>query len=130
MFATYLQDQFQADYAREELVKEGKLSAKKADEQQEEWEEVRCYSFTCIEVEFELPPVDIDIEKAMMERVERPLLKSYLRFATPEDNFIFAKPFFVSNCFDCCCSFTKFCIISHLLACFHLIPAGGMESQS
>jgi hypothetical protein len=42
MFATYLQDQFQADYAREELVKEGKLSAKKADEQQEEWEEVRC----------------------------------------------------------------------------------------
>ena len=41
MFATYLQDQFQADFAREELVKEGKLSGKKADEEQEEWEKVR-----------------------------------------------------------------------------------------
>lgn len=56
MFATYLQDQFQADYAREELVKEGKLSAKKADEQQEEWEQVRCYSFISFDVKFELPP--------------------------------------------------------------------------
>ena len=45
MFATYVQDQFQADFAREELVKEGKLSAKKADEQQEEWEQVWCWCF-------------------------------------------------------------------------------------
>ena len=40
MLANYLQDQLQADFAREELVKEGKLTAKKADEQQEEWEQV------------------------------------------------------------------------------------------
>lgn len=41
MLANYLQDQLQADFAREELVKDGKLTAKKADEQQEEWEQVR-----------------------------------------------------------------------------------------
>ena len=75
MLANYLQDQLQADFAREELVKDGKLTAKKADEQQEEWEQVR-FLFTWR-----------DTKKAMMERVVRPLLKSYLRFATPEDRF-------------------------------------------
>lgn len=40
MVATYLQEQLQADYAREELVKDGKLTAKKADEQQDDWEQV------------------------------------------------------------------------------------------
>jgi hypothetical protein len=76
MLANYLQDQLQADFAREELVKDGKLTAKKADEQQEEWEQVRRYLFTWR-----------DTTKAMMERVVRPLLKSYLRFATPEERF-------------------------------------------
>lgn len=39
MVANYLQDQLQADFQREELFKDGKLTAKKADEQQEEWEQ-------------------------------------------------------------------------------------------
>jgi hypothetical protein len=44
-------------------------------------------------------PHNVDIEKAMMERVERPLLKSYLRFATREDIIYFCEAFFVSNCY-------------------------------
>eukprot|EP00545_Synedropsis_sp_CCMP1620_P014195 CAMPEP_0119009576 /NCGR_PEP_ID=MMETSP1176-20130426/4465_1 /TAXON_ID=265551 /ORGANISM="Synedropsis recta cf, Strain CCMP1620" /LENGTH=315 /DNA_ID=CAMNT_0006962119 /DNA_START=122 /DNA_END=1069 /DNA_ORIENTATION=- len=39
MVANYLQDQLQADFQREELIKDGKLTPKKADEQQEEWEQ-------------------------------------------------------------------------------------------
>ena len=41
MLANYLQDQLQADFAREELVKDGKITAFKADKQQEQWEQVR-----------------------------------------------------------------------------------------
>lgn len=41
MVAYYLQDQLQADFAREEQIKDGKITAKMADEQQEEWEQVR-----------------------------------------------------------------------------------------
>ena len=41
MVANYLQDQLQADLARDELVRDHKLFQKQADEQQQEWEEVR-----------------------------------------------------------------------------------------
>lgn len=43
MVANYLQDQLQADLARDELVRDHKLFQKQADEQQQEWEEVRTY---------------------------------------------------------------------------------------
>jgi hypothetical protein len=46
-FATYLQDRLQADYERDELVNKGKLSASKADRQQEQWEKVRFYTKIC-----------------------------------------------------------------------------------
>jgi hypothetical protein len=40
MVATYMQDQLQEDFRREKLVEDGKLTARQADEQQEEWEQV------------------------------------------------------------------------------------------
>lgn len=47
MVANYLQDQLQADIAREELVRDNILSDKQADEQQQEWEEVRYLLIAC-----------------------------------------------------------------------------------
>jgi hypothetical protein len=76
MVAYYLQDQLQADFQREEQIKDGKITAKMADEQQEEWEQVRY--FYCSFVNYMK-------KRAVMERVERPLLKSYVCFTTLDD---------------------------------------------
>lgn len=61
----FLTDQLEAEMKREQLIKEGKLTEKEADEQNEKWEQVSNYVW-----------VDIRIFAVMHARSKDPLLKS------------------------------------------------------